>query len=77
MHPRLGRALLTFVLAKPQDGLTAEEVCERIEAATELKAKTSDQFFWTTIGFGPTIITLPARTSCASFMVIPNWQQIV
>src|SRR5438105_13686928 len=24
--------------------------------------------FWTTIGLGPTMITLPARTSCASFI---------
>lgn len=43
--------MFTFVLAKPQDGLTAEEVCERIEEKTGLQAKTSDQFFWMTIGY--------------------------
>src|SRR5436309_11534290 len=28
--------------------------------------------FWTAVGFGPTMITLPARASCASFMAIPK-----
>lgn len=43
--------MLTFVLAQPQAGVAAEEVCRRIEEKTELRAKTSDQFFWMTIGY--------------------------
>jgi putative ABC transport system permease protein len=43
------RNLMSFVLAHPQDGVSAEEVCGRIEARTGLMALTQDQFFWKTI----------------------------
>jgi putative ABC transport system permease protein len=43
--------MLTFILARAQDGLTSEEVCERIQAKTGLQARTADQFFWQTIGY--------------------------
>jgi putative ABC transport system permease protein len=38
------RKLLSFVVAAPQPGRSAEEVCERIERETGLKAKTGKQF---------------------------------
>jgi putative ABC transport system permease protein len=40
------RTQLSYVLARPQPGLGAEEVCRRIEAQTGLRARTSDQFRW-------------------------------
>ena len=43
--------MLTFILAQPQDGRAAEEVCRRIEADTELQARTGEQFFWQTINY--------------------------
>jgi putative ABC transport system permease protein len=45
------RNLMSFVLAKPQEGLSAEEVCGRIEGQTGLVALTQEQFFWKTIGY--------------------------
>jgi putative ABC transport system permease protein len=46
------RKTLTFILAKADDGLAPEELCQRIEAQTgDLKAETNDQFFWTTIDY--------------------------
>jgi putative ABC transport system permease protein len=45
------RNLMTFVLAKPRDGLTAEEVCGRITDQTGLMALTGEQFFWKTVGY--------------------------
>jgi putative ABC transport system permease protein len=43
------RNLMTFVLAKPEAGLQAEEVCRRIERRTGLTALTAEQFRWKTI----------------------------
>lgn len=46
------RKTLTFVLAKAADGVTPEELCQRIQAQTRtLRALTDDQFFWATIGY--------------------------
>lgn len=46
------RKTLTFVLAKAADGVTPEQLCERIEQQTgDLRALTDEQFFWTTIGY--------------------------
>jgi putative ABC transport system permease protein len=45
------RNLMTFVLARPEGGLVAEEVCRRIESQTGRTALTQDQFFWKTIGY--------------------------
>jgi putative ABC transport system permease protein len=45
------RNLMTFVLARPQEGMTAEEVCRRIEDQTGLVALTQEQFFWKTIWY--------------------------
>jgi putative ABC transport system permease protein len=55
------RNLLSFVLAKAADGVTPEEVCQQIEAATQanrpgdddrrLMVLTGDQFFWKTIWY--------------------------
>jgi putative ABC transport system permease protein len=45
------RNLMNFVLAKPQEGVSAEEVCDRITDQTGLMALTQDQFFWKTIQY--------------------------
>ncbi|HEY1190964.1 MAG TPA: ABC transporter permease [Gemmata sp.] len=46
------RKTLTFILAKADDGISPEELCERIEAQTgDLRAQTNDQFFWSTINY--------------------------
>ena len=45
------RKVLSFVLANPKPGLSAEEVCRRMEDQTDLQAQTRDQFTWTTIWY--------------------------
>jgi len=40
------RNLLSFVLAKPAPGVSGPEACQRIEAATGLRARTSKEFSW-------------------------------
>jgi putative ABC transport system permease protein len=45
------RKVMSFILANPQPGLTAAEVCERIKAQTGLRALTQDQFAWVTIDY--------------------------
>jgi putative ABC transport system permease protein len=45
------RHLMTFILAQPEEGLSAQEVCRRINARTELLALTQDEFFWTTVNY--------------------------
>jgi putative ABC transport system permease protein len=45
------RKVLSFVLAQPEPGLKAEDVCARIQEKTGLKALTRDRFFWTTIDY--------------------------
>jgi putative ABC transport system permease protein len=50
------RNLMSFILAKPQPDVPAEEVCRRIEVQThennrQLVALTQQQFFWKTIKY--------------------------
>jgi putative ABC transport system permease protein len=45
------RRLLPFLLAKPVDGVSSEDLAKRITAATGLKALTSEQFCASTIEF--------------------------
>jgi len=45
------RKVLSFVLANPQAGLTAEAVGERIEAQTGLQALSRNAFLWKTIRY--------------------------
>jgi putative ABC transport system permease protein len=45
------RNMLSFVLAKAASGISDKEVCRRIEAATGLRALTSDEFGWETIRY--------------------------
>jgi putative ABC transport system permease protein len=45
------RKVMSFVLANPQPGLTALEVCRRIEEQTGLQAQTNEQFAWATIRY--------------------------
>jgi putative ABC transport system permease protein len=60
------RKVLSFVLAQPEDGLSAEEVCARIEEHTRksadrpgLRALTRDQFRWVTIDYYMTRTGIP------------------
>jgi putative ABC transport system permease protein len=43
------RNLLSFVLAKPEAGVSIPELSKRIETATGMKAMSSEQFGWATI----------------------------
>jgi putative ABC transport system permease protein len=45
------RKVLSFVLAQGEPGLSTEEVCQRIEKQTGLRAVTQDQFAWITIWY--------------------------
>lgn len=45
------RKPLTFILAKTDDGASAEAIARRIESQTGLGAKTSDEFSWMTINY--------------------------
>jgi len=45
------RTQLSYVLVRPQPGVSAEEVCRRIEAETGLRARTTDQFRWDCIRY--------------------------
>ncbi len=45
------RKTLSFILAKVDDGHDPADVCQAIETQTGLKARTNDQFFWTTIDY--------------------------
>jgi putative ABC transport system permease protein len=45
------RTVLNYILAEPQPGFTAEEVCAKIREQTGLQALTRDQFFWKTINY--------------------------
>jgi putative ABC transport system permease protein len=45
------RRVMSFVLAAPEEGVSAEEACRRIQAQTGLQALTQKQFFWQTINY--------------------------
>ena len=45
------RNLLSFVLAKPLAGVSIQEVCRRIEAATGLRARSAVEFSWDAFRF--------------------------
>ena len=45
------RKVLSFILAKSADGVSAEEACRRIEERTGLQALTRDGFLWKTIRY--------------------------
>jgi putative ABC transport system permease protein len=46
------RKTLTFILAKADEGVAVDELCERINRQTgDLQALTNEQFFWKTIGY--------------------------
>ncbi|HMC21516.1 MAG TPA: ABC transporter permease [Thermoanaerobaculia bacterium] len=60
MHARYSEAVqfqgqerkqLSYVLAKPLAGITPEQLCSRIEKATGLRARTTDQFRWDCIRY--------------------------
>ena len=60
MHARYSEAVqfqgqerkqLSYVLAKPAAGITPEQLCSRIEKATGLRARTTDQFRWDCIRY--------------------------
>src|SRR5262249_40020494 len=43
------RKLLSFVVAKAQDGVNPRTLCDRIRRATHLEAFTRDEFSWMTV----------------------------
>lgn len=45
------RNLMSFVVVKPEAGVSDSEACARIERATGLKARTSNAFSWETIWY--------------------------
>jgi len=45
------RKVLSFILAEPQEHLTSEEVCSRIEEQTGLRAETREEFMRTTMDY--------------------------
>ena len=45
------RSQMSFVLARPQAGVTPKELCMRIAAATALRARTTDEFRWDCIAY--------------------------
>jgi putative ABC transport system permease protein len=45
------RKLMSFVLAEPEAGVAAPEVCRRIHEQTGLQARTRHEFTWQTIGY--------------------------
>jgi putative ABC transport system permease protein len=45
------RHLMTFILAQPEEGQAAPELCRRIAAQTNLMALTQDDFYWKTVGY--------------------------
>lgn len=45
------RSQMAFVLARPEPGVTPEELTRRIAAATGLKARTTDEFRWDCIRY--------------------------
>ena len=45
------RNLLSFVLAKPMAGVSVDEVCQRIETATRLRARSAAEFSWDAFRF--------------------------
>jgi putative ABC transport system permease protein len=60
MHARYSEAIqfqgqerkqLSYVLAQPKAGITPEQLCSRIENATGLRARTTDQFRWDCIRY--------------------------
>jgi putative ABC transport system permease protein len=60
MHARYSEAVqfqgqerkqLSYVIAKPVAGVTPEQLCARIEKATGLRARTTDQFRWDCIRY--------------------------
>jgi putative ABC transport system permease protein len=62
------RDTMTFVLAKPEPGPSAKEVCHRIEQQTGRMALTRDQFFWKTIWYFMTSTGIPVNFGITIFL---------
>lgn len=45
------RKVMSFVLAEPADGLTAEQACQHIHNSTALTAKTRTEMIWFQVGY--------------------------
>jgi putative ABC transport system permease protein len=62
------RHTLTFILVKPEPGVSAEEVCRRIEKQTGHQALTRDQFFWKTIRYFLSSTGIPVNFGITIFL---------
>src|SRR5262249_44704416 len=56
-----GRHQMTFMLAKPEPGVPAREVCQRINRQTGLLALTAEDFGWRTIRYYLTSSGIPVN----------------
>lgn len=45
------RTQLSYVLVRPERGISADEICRRIDAQTGLRARTTDEFRWDCIRY--------------------------
>ena len=45
------RSQLSYVLARPREGITAEELARRIKESTGLRARTTQQFMWDCVSY--------------------------
>lgn len=66
------RKLLSYVLAKTEDGVSAAEVAARIKAQTGLRARTSREFIWDTIDYFMKYTGIPVNfgiTAALGFLV--------
>ena len=64
------RKQLSYVLAKPVAGLTPEALCARIEKATGLRARTTDQFRWDCIRYYLRNTGIPVNFGITIFIAI-------
>ena len=62
------RDTLSFVLVKPQAGVDAHELCQRIEAQTGRMALTQDEFFWKTILYFLSSTGIPVNFGITIFL---------
>jgi putative ABC transport system permease protein len=62
------RDTMSFVLAKPDDGMDVHEVCRRIEEQTGRMALTQDQFFWKTISYFLSSTGIPVNFGITIFL---------
>jgi len=64
------RTQMSFLLAKPQPGVSVAEATRRIHDATGLRAVSKDEFGWMTIGYYMAHTGIPVNFSSSA----PSWR---